>query len=88
MLQSSIRLGDAVLTKEDISSIGTPQWFSDKVISFWLEYIQHSMIRNEDKVAILPPNITHLISILDSMWILSGNYDKHTIETKKRLTKR
>lgn len=76
MLPPSIRLEDAMLTREDISSIAAPQWFSDKVISFWLEHIRQSILTNEDKVAILPPNVTHLISMLDSMWILLGNFHK------------
>lgn len=60
--RKSVTLGDTTVTEEDVGLLERPNWLNDQLISLWCEHVRP---KDNDKILLLPPNITYFLKLCD-----------------------
>eukprot|EP00117_Sycon_ciliatum_P028344 scpid82106/ scgid22798/ Sentrin-specific protease 8; Deneddylase-1; NEDD8-specific protease 1; Sentrin/SUMO-specific protease SENP8 len=55
---------DSCLRTEDVALLGEGNWLNDKLIAFWFEYLEHTILEGRDDVALVTPDVTQMIKFL------------------------
>lgn len=56
-------LGDAALSHADLALLVPPAWLNDNLISFWVEHLRLHVLKDDDRVCVLPPNISFFLAL-------------------------
>lgn len=69
--RTSVTLGDATVSQDDLKLLEPPRWLNDTLLTFWCEYIQSGAAgdsNGEGKnsgVQTLQPNLTYFLLLSD-----------------------
>ncbi|KAF2356537.1 Ulp1 protease family C-terminal catalytic domain [Trinorchestia longiramus] len=56
---------DSLVRQSDLDLLKGRHWLNDALISFWLEYLQHTVFPDQHRVLCVGPEVTQLIKMCD-----------------------
>ncbi|XP_018011213.1 sentrin-specific protease 8-like [Hyalella azteca] len=56
---------DSLLHESDLRLLKGRHWLNDALISFWLEYLQHTIFPDQTRVLCVGPEVTQLLKMCD-----------------------
>jgi len=58
-------IGDAVVRKSDLLILEGPHWLSDRIISYYFEYLYREMFDESQKISFISPEVSQFLKLVD-----------------------